>query len=232
MSLAVSRPEVPVRRVGFEPDPWAWTPWEYGSFTGRWDDPEDLYRVLYAASTPLGCFLEVLAVFRPDPGLAAELAEIEGDAADDAFPTVAPGQVDRAWLGRRRLGTAALAGDYVDVGHSQTIAELRPLFLARALELGLPDFDAAAIRMAAPRAVTQELSRRLYASTLSTGHTPAGIEFGSRHGDDQQLWAVFERDADVGAPRSHLLTDVRYMAIAEDHPVLLEAMALHHLAWR
>jgi len=84
-----------VRRVGFEPDPWAWTPWEYGSFTGRWDDPEDLYRVLYAASTPLGCFLEVLAASRPDPGLAADLAEIEGDAADAASPSVGSGQVDR-----------------------------------------------------------------------------------------------------------------------------------------
>ena len=95
MSLAVSRPEGPVHRVGFEPDPWAWTPWEYGPFTGRWDDPEDLYRVLYAAASPLGCFLEVLAVFRPDPELAAELAQIGGDAADDAIPTVGSGPVDR-----------------------------------------------------------------------------------------------------------------------------------------
>ena len=57
MALAESRPDGPVYRVGHEPDPWAWTPWEYGPFTGRWDDPEDLYRVLYAASSPLGCFL-------------------------------------------------------------------------------------------------------------------------------------------------------------------------------
>lgn len=232
MSLAVSRPEGPVHRVGFEPDPWAWTPWEYGPFTGRWDDPEDLYRVLYVASSPLGCFLEVLAVFRPDPRLATEIAQVEGDAADDTFPTVGPGQVDRTWLERRRLGTGALAGGFVDVGHSQSIAELRPLFLARAIELGLVDLDAAAIRMAAPRALTQEISRVLYTSTLPAGRVPAGIEFGSRHGDDQQLWAVFERDADIGTPSSHLLREVSDAAIPEDDPDLLEAMALHHLAWR
>jgi hypothetical protein len=145
VALAESRPDGPVYRVGHEPDPWAWTPWEYGPFTGRWDDPEDLYRVLYAASSPLGCFLEVLAVFRPDPVLAEELAAIEGGPDDDDFPTVPPGKVDRAWLERRRVGTATLEGRFVDVGHSHTIAELRPRFLQQAIDAALPDFDAAAI---------------------------------------------------------------------------------------
>jgi RES domain len=160
VTLTVNRPDGTVHRVGFQPDPWAWTPWQYGPFTGRWDDPEDLYRVLYAASSTLGCFLEVLAVFRPDPAVADALARIEGDEMEDSsFGAAQPGKLDRSWLTNRRLGTARLGEDYVDVGHSQTIAHLRPHFIERARELGLPDFDAAAIRMSAPRILTQEISR-------------------------------------------------------------------------
>ena len=38
----VRRHHVPVHRVGYRPEPWNWTPWEYagadGRFHGRWDD--------------------------------------------------------------------------------------------------------------------------------------------------------------------------------------------------
>jgi hypothetical protein len=231
VDLAVVQPEDPVRRVGYAPNPWAWTPWEYGPFTGRWDDPEDVYRVLYAASSALGCFLEVLAQFRPDPGLASDLETIEGDPDDIAYPTVPGGELDRAWIARRRLGEASLAGHYVDVGHSSTIAELRPHLLGRALTFGLPDFDASALRLAAPRPFTQVISRFLYSSTLSAGSAPDGIEFFSRHGDDQRLWAIFERDADIGSTESHLLSRVSSQVIAEDNPDLSDAMRIHHLRW-
>ena len=61
-----------VWRVGYRPDPWTFTPWQYaenGRFTGRWDDPDGNYRTLYTGQTLLGCLLEVLACFRPDPTL-------------------------------------------------------------------------------------------------------------------------------------------------------------------
>ncbi|MFV1990439.1 MAG: RES domain-containing protein, partial [Acidimicrobiales bacterium] len=67
----VGVPEM-VWRVGFD-DAWAWTPWEYatdGRFSGRWDDVDGVYRVLYAGSSLLACLVEVLAVFRSDPELA------------------------------------------------------------------------------------------------------------------------------------------------------------------
>ncbi|MHB8320141.1 MAG: RES domain-containing protein [Acidimicrobiales bacterium] len=121
-----------------------------GPFIGRWDDPEDVYRVLYAASSPLGCFLEVLAVFRPDPAVIATNIR-EDEIEDRSFATAQPGKLDRSWLTNRCLGAASLDGAYVDVGHSKTIAHLRPRFIKRAIELGLPDFDAEAIRMFAPR---------------------------------------------------------------------------------
>ena len=46
-----------VWRVGYRPDPWTWTPWQYaanGRFNGRWDDPDGNYRTLYTGKTLLG----------------------------------------------------------------------------------------------------------------------------------------------------------------------------------
>jgi len=64
-----------------------------GTFGNRFDDPGATYRVLYASSQRLGCFLETLARFRIDLKLAAELAEIQGDA--DHLPQ---GEVPVEWL--------------------------------------------------------------------------------------------------------------------------------------
>ena len=84
-----------VWRVGYTPDPWAWTPWQYatdGRFTGRWDDPDGVWRTLYVGDTRLACYLEVLAPFRADPHLAAQLDDIEEDLDDTtAYPTTAMG---------------------------------------------------------------------------------------------------------------------------------------------
>jgi hypothetical protein len=63
-----------------------------GTFGNRFDDPEGTYRVLYASSQRLGCYLETLARFRVDLTLYAELSEIEGE--DDFTPL---GHVPLAW---------------------------------------------------------------------------------------------------------------------------------------
>jgi RES domain len=77
-----------IYRLGRVPDPWAVPDWASagpdGTFGNRFDDPDATYRVLYASSQRLGCFLETLARFRIDPKLAAELAAIEGE--EDYFP--------------------------------------------------------------------------------------------------------------------------------------------------
>ncbi len=77
-----------IYRLGRKPDPWSVPDWASagpdGTFGNRFDDPEGMYRVLYASSQRLGCFLETLGRFRVDPKLLAELAEIEGE--DDYFP--------------------------------------------------------------------------------------------------------------------------------------------------
>lgn len=56
MTLRFTQTEGLVFRVGYSPDPWAWVPREYSPFTGRWDDPEALFRTIYAASSAEACF--------------------------------------------------------------------------------------------------------------------------------------------------------------------------------
>lgn len=219
-------------RVGYEPDPWVWVPWEYGPFTGRWDDPEDIYRVLYAGSTPEACFLEVLAQFRADAGLGSDFDDIAPDPEDEAYPTVAPGTLERSWLEHRRLGSARLTGAFVAVLDSTTISALRPRFLGMAIHYGLADFDASGITVAEPRAFTQKISRFLYVDARCTGGAvPAGIAYRSRHGFDQQLWAIFERDP-ADSDRSPYLSGCSEERIPEIHPALLVALPRHRLTLR
>src|SRR5258707_2536685 len=69
-------------RIGRRPDPWQPPDWSLagpeGTFGNRFDDPDGTYRVLYASSERLGCYLETLARFRVDLTLYAELSQIEG----------------------------------------------------------------------------------------------------------------------------------------------------------
>ena len=63
---------------------------------------------------------------------------------------------------------------------------------ARAIHDGLPDVDAAAIRLAAPRRFTQEISRVVYECEAADGEPLAGIRYGSRLDDATVNWAIFE----------------------------------------
>ncbi|MEE9278584.1 MAG: RES domain-containing protein [Myxococcota bacterium] len=92
-------PDGPLYRVARPPDAWAWPDWANvgsdGTFGNRWDDPEGVYRVLYASSSRLGALMEVLARFRPDPHIVVALKEIEDD---EAGPIQGPGELDVEWL--------------------------------------------------------------------------------------------------------------------------------------
>ena len=60
----------------------------------------------------------------------------------------------------------------------------------------LPDVDAAAIRLAEPRALTQAIASWIYQQIGPTGVPIGGVHFDSRHGDRLDLRAVFERPGD------------------------------------
>lgn len=223
--MKVRSPEGRLWRIGRSPDPWAWPDWAHaagdGTFGNRWDDPAGSYRVLYAASERLGAFIEVLARFRPDPRVAAGLAEVRGDAGR-ALP---PGAVPVSWLRNRRIGEATISGAFADVGHSTSLAQIRRQLGARLARHRLPDLDGAAIRLRAPRRLTQEISRWVYAQTAPDGGRAfAGISYLSRLGDELRNWAIFE-PASAREARA-LPRDVRVHRIRPDDPDLRRALEL------
>ena len=218
-----------VWRVGFRPEPWAWSGWEWatdGRFPGRWDDLHGNFRTIYAGSSLLACLLEVLAHFRKDARLSMELDEITEDDEDKVLhPTIARGQVPREWLDVRAAASAELSGRYCAVTDSGSVAALYPHFIGLALASGLGDFDTAALKDARPRHLTQAVASWLYEMTDFDG-----VTFASRHGDDLQLWAIFERPGDP--PITPNLHDViGEEPLQHDSPEISNAFRLLGLQW-
>jgi hypothetical protein len=180
-----------VWRVGRAPDPWAWGDPQYAG-RNRWDDTDGVFRTVYAGDSLYACYVEVLAYSRPDVDPDGEnlLAGIDEDPEDAAqFPVPVAGTIPRDWIGGRMVATARLSGPYADVRAAVTIAALRPFFVRLALQLGYPDFDAAALKSAEPRELTQRVASHLYALTNDDGSSVVdGVRFASRHGDELTVW--------------------------------------------
>ncbi|PZS24111.1 MAG: hypothetical protein DLM54_00100 [Acidimicrobiales bacterium] len=66
------------------------------------------------------------------------------------------------------------------------------MFLPSALRYGLADLDAGALRLSAPRALTQQIAAWLYDFHDGSRGLVDGVQFESRHGDRVASWAVFE----------------------------------------
>lgn len=222
-------PRGPLWRLGRAPEPWAWTEWSYAG-DQRWDDADGEFRTVYAADSAYGCFVETLAHFRPDSGVVAALRAIVVDPADASqYPSRPPGEVPLSWVDSRRLSSATVDGTFCDVTAAATIAALRPQFLPLAAQLGLSDFDAAAIKAARPRELTQRVASWLYRREAQPRMLWDGVAFASRHGDELRMWAIFERPGD--RPFSRLVSIETENEIARSHPDLLAAFLLHGLTW-
>ncbi len=229
VDLEVIRPAGRLFRVSRVPDPWAWPPWEYagadGTFGNRWDDPQAVYRVLYACTELQGCFVEVLSRFRPDPAVVAGLAAIGGAGEDEPLP---PGVVPRSFLEKRCIGEAAVHGTFADIGTAVSLAHLHVALASRLIHYGVAELDAAAIRRGAPRQFTQEISRYLYERSNERGEPRfRGIEYESRFGDNFHNWAIFERVGEAQAVIEPATTPIR-----PDDPALRMALALLGVALR
>jgi hypothetical protein len=175
-----------VYRIARKPDPWAPLDWALasphdGTFGNRYDDPQGRYRILYASSQKLGCFMETLARFRVDPKLAAELAAIQGD--DDFYPL---GEVPLEWFSVRTIGVARLTGTFAEVCSAEWISRLQVKMISHLASFGIEDFDASTIQSSSKREVTQMISRFVYESGVD------GIAYPSKYGHDLKNWAIFE----------------------------------------
>jgi hypothetical protein len=209
LALELRTPTQSVYRVARYPDAWQLPDWSRakdGTFGNRFDDPESDYRVLYAASQEVSCYVETLARFRPDLTLLEELQEIEGD--DDFLPV---GEVPLSWCENRVIGTAAADGNYADIYAVEWIALLRRKLVSDCLRLGLRDLDASALQNSSPRTLTQLVSRIVYEIGL------AGVYYRSRYGHNLENWALFE------PCRIHRTKSKRVTA---DDPALEEAMEI------
>jgi hypothetical protein len=211
MELEVRRPVGPVFRLGRRPDAWQPPDWllaqSDGTFGNRFDDPDAYYRVLYASSHRLACFVETLARFRPDLSLLAELSAIDG--ADDFVPL---GTLPRDWLAVRAIGKAEIEGVFADIYAVSWVSHLRKSLAAEALRLGVKDIDLSALENAQPRRLTQLASRQAYRLSF------AGIFYRSRYGHSLENWAIFEPFPLENATSEQLL---------EDDPDLQEALRIH-----
>jgi len=210
------KPSGVIYRLGRVPDPWAVPDWASagpdGTFGNRFDDPDATYRVLYASSQRLGCFLETLARFRIDARLATELAAIDGE--DDHFPL---GEVPVEWLQKRILGVATADGEYADICSSEWISRLRKSLAAHFSRFGVEDIDASVLQKTAPRTLTQFVSRIVFYAGF------AGIYYLSKYGHDIENWALFEPfQIHVMDPES----------VPVDDPDLQLALRLHSLKFR
>jgi hypothetical protein len=200
-------------RVGRRPNPWQPPDWSLagsdGTFGNRFDDPDGTYRVLYASSQRLGCYLETLARFRVDLTLYAELSEIEGE--DDFTPL---GQVPLAWAKPRMLGLAGHDGKFADLYGSDWIGLLRRDLAADCLEFGITELDASVLQGSTARALTQRASRLVFRNAFD------GIYYRSKYGHDIRNWALFE---------PFKLSPKHSRPINFADPEFLRALAIHHL---
>lgn len=227
-----------VWRIGFLPQPWEWSDWRWagadGRFNGRWDPlDQGLFRTVYAGDSLLACLVELLAPYRPDPYLAAEINQITDDDSDaGAFPTVASGELDiNQWLIHRVAGSAHLSARFVDITAAEAVAALHPAFKGKALAYNLKDFDAAALKNAENRLLTQEVSQYLWIRKNPDGSDFCdGIQFRSRHGDDLLLWAIYERDTD--GQISARLSQIELTELTSATPELQSALDMLGLAAR
>ena len=174
-----------MHRIGRWPDPWQPPDWAHahsdGTFGNRFDDPQAYYRVIYASSQRLGCFLETLARFRPDLTLLTELAAIEGE--DDFTPLAT---VPASWPRTRLIGTGNADGQYADVYAAEWIAFLRRELASTAVALGLSEIDAATLQAGRPRQLTQQASLVVFRNGFD------GVFYRSRYGHSIENWAIFE----------------------------------------
>jgi RES domain len=216
LELETRQPPLIVFRLGRRPDAWQAPDWAFahtdGTFGNRFDDPQGYYRVLYASTQRLACFVETLARFRPDLSLLAELAQIDGH--DDFLPL---GTVPREWLGARVMGEATLNGTYADIYAATWVSQLRRTLASEAIHIGVGDIDLGVLERAEPRRLTQLASRQVYEGEL------AGIYYRSRYGHSLENWAIFEPfplNKDKSVPLS--AEDSDFQAALELHGITLE----------
>lgn len=179
----------------------------------------------------MGCFLELLARFRPSSTLLAELDQIADDDGSIGDHLEAPdGTVGYSWLDDRQYSSADQSGQYCFITHSRSIAALTSCYPFDLHGLASDDVDAALLKDARDRVLTRSIASWLYNLHDDEGAVVDGVRFNSRHGDEIRVWAVFERaDDPVRSPLIQPSSEPT--SVHPDLPALKEAFARFDLHW-
>ena len=176
-----------VFRVARADGPWELAPWLYAPFDGRWDDPEQQYRVRYAGVGRFGAFVERLIRYRPSLDTLAAIAAQENGEAPDIMPGLPPD-----WFTENAIGAAAIDvpndNGIVDLvtGDGMAAAYAAVEAARRRAAFALHDYDASTLLSGTPRRFTQALSRIIYDMGF------AGIAYRSRFAPEEVCIALFE----------------------------------------
>jgi hypothetical protein len=132
-----------------------------------------------------------------------------------------------SWLRGRVVGEATVTARCAQVGHSRSLACLRKEVLALVVRHQSEDLDGSAIRLRAPRAFTQHVSRFVHECTTEDGAAQLdGIHYLSRFGEDLENIAVFELPSGDDPVSAGMVAP-----ISLDDPALQDAPQHHDLAW-
>jgi RES domain len=174
-------PRTALYRIGRQPDPLAWPPWEYVG-SGRFDDPAGEFRVLYATVQRRTAFFETLARFRPSLDVLGALQGVEN--TNEPIPTP---RVPVEWYHTRAVGRLRLATRqrWLDLRSFETREVLRHELAQTLLDLGFEDLDLSGV-VGPKRQLTQTLARWGY----EQGY--AGLVYSSRFDAALTCWAIFE----------------------------------------
>jgi hypothetical protein len=157
----------------------------------RWDDPFDIYGVLYMAETKRAAYVEFFGDLRPAPGMQTAIREVSHDTAGLHETTVGTGEISKDSLDSILVGEAELSEAIAaDVTAFDSVQELRGRLWDRIQAAGLADLSVAIIQGRDYR-ITQAISRILYTDPGGYG----GIRCPSYYGTDLICWTFFQGDA-------------------------------------
>ena len=220
--LNTRTPTGPLYRIAWGTELWEYPDWKRAgtdssslahTFGNRFDDPNAEYRVLYASSQLVSCYVEVLARFRPDYALLAELRAMDGE---DDYQQI--GIVPDEWFENRFIGTAEVQGNYADLYSPAWVSHLHSRLQPLCVELGLLDFDVSVLMQAAKRIITQRAS-----GIVNDLGAFAGISYASRHGLGLENWALFEFKAIINPL-------IPVQRVSKNDPSLIQSLEILNLA--
>ena len=200
MPLALVASPATLYRVGRQPNPFIWRLPRFSLHESRhphdgyrWDAPLSDFATLYFGSTPLACFVETLAYYRPDAAFNAHLhAMTSDDDPDERYDfDLGSGRVPDSYFARV-LGQARLDGEhhFVDVDHPSTHAQLTEDLHELLAEHGVREFDRG-VMMTQDRRITRAVVGHLH--RFAAEHEGiCGVRYESRIRAGLECWAVWE----------------------------------------